>query len=324
MKAIRFHENGGPEVLCYEEVADPQVAFGQVLIGVEACGLNYIDTYHRSGLYPVELPCVPGMEAAGRVKAIGEGVTGFAMGDSVAFAGVLGSYAELVAVDVAKLVKLPHSVDCELGAALMLQGITAHYLTHNTYPLKNTDTALVHAAAGGVGLLLIQMAKLLGAKVIGTVSTKAKQQLAFEAGADGVINYTEQDFEKEVMALTAGRGVNVVYDGVARDTFEKSLNVLQPRGYMVLFGQSSGPVEPFDPSILNVKGSLFLTRPTMANYIQTREELVERTTDLMQWVGDGRLEVRVDDRFPLAEAAEAHKALQERRTTGKVLLLPAV
>ena len=322
MKAIRFHDSGGPEVLRYEDITDPQPAAGQALITVEACGLNYIDTYHRSGLYPVDLPCIPGMEAAGVVAALGEGVSDCAVGDRVAYAGVLGAYAEKVAVDAGKLVKLPDGVDCETGAALMLQGMTAHYLTHSTYPLGKGDTVLVHAAAGGVGLLLTQLAKMLGARVFGTVSTAAKEELARAAGADEVIRYTENDFEKEVLANTEGRGVNVVYDGVARDTFEQSLNVLKPRGYMVLFGQSSGPVEPFDPAILNIKGSLFLTRPTMVNYVQTREELLERANDLLQWVVDERLDVRVGDRFPLADAAEAHKALQGRRTTGKVLLLP--
>jgi len=322
MKAIRFHDSGGPEVLRYEDVSDPQPGAAQALIAVQACGLNYIDTYHRSGLYPVNLPCIPGMEAAGVVEAVGEGVTDLATGDRVAYAGALGAYAEKTAVDAGKLVKLPDGVDCEQGAALMLQGITAHYLTHSTYPLGNGDTALVHAAAGGVGLLLTQIAKMLGARVIGTVSTAAKEELARGAGADEVIRYTESDFEKEVLAHTEGRGVDVVYDGVARDTFEKGLNVLKPRGYMVLFGQSSGPVEPFDPAVLNIKGSLFLTRPTMVNYIQTRQELLQRATDLLQWVEDKRLDVRIGDRFPLADAAEAHRALQGRRTSGKVLLLP--
>lgn len=322
MKAIRFHDSGGPEVLRYEDVSDPQPGAAQALIAVQACGLNYIDTYHRSGLYPVNLPCIPGMEAAGVVEAVGEGVNDLATGDRVAYAGALGAYAEKTAVDAGKLVKLPDGVDCEQGAALMLQGITAHYLTHSTYPLGNGDTALVHAAAGGVGLLLTQIAKMLGARVIGTVSTSAKEELARGAGADEVIRYTESDFEKEVLAHTEGRGVDVVYDGVARDTFEKGLNVLKPRGYMVLFGQSSGPVEPFDPAVLNIKGSLFLTRPTMVNYIQTRQELLQRATDLLQWVEDKRLDVRIGDRFPLADAAEAHRALQGRRTSGKVLLLP--
>ena len=322
MKAIRFHDSGGPDVLRYEEILDPQPAAGQALLTVEACGLNYIDTYHRSGLYPVDLPCIPGMEAAGVITTIGEGVSDFAVGDRVVYAGVLGAYAEKVAVDAGKLVKLPAGVDCETGAALMLQGLTAHYLTHSTYPLGKGDTVLVHAAAGGVGLLLTQIAKMLGARVFGTVSTAAKAELARAAGADEVIRYTENDFEKEVLTFTEGRGVNVVYDGVAKDTFEQSLNVLKPRGYMVLFGQSSGPVEPFDPAILNIKGSLFLTRPTMVNYIQTREELLERASDLLQWVADKRLNLRIGDRFPLADAAEAHRALQGRRTTGKVLLLP--
>ena len=322
MKAVRFHANGGPEVLVYEEVADPAPGPGQALVKVEAIGLNYIDTYHREGLYPVDLPCIPGMEAAGTVEAIGEGVDHVAVGDRVAYAGVLGAYAELAAVDAAQLVPVADGVELETGAAAMLQGLTAHYLAHSTFPLTSEHTALVHAAAGGVGLLLVQMAKKLGARVIGTVSTEEKEALARGAGADSVIRYTEVDFEAETMNLTDGKGVDVIYDSVGKTTFDKGLNVLRPRGYMVLFGQSSGPVEPFDPGILNARGSLYLTRPTMFHYVSERAELLQRAGDVFDWIGSGELDLRIGDRFPLAEAAEAHRALQGRRTTGKVVIQP--
>ena len=322
MKAIRFHEFGGPEKLVYEDVEAPQPAAGQVLVKIEAGGLNYIDTYHRSGLYPVEMPCIPGMEAAGTVEALGEGVGGVAVGDRVAYAGILGSYAEYAAVEADRLVPLPDSVDFETGAAAMLQGMTAHYLSHGSYALKPGDTALVHAAAGGVGLLLVQMAKRCGARVIGTVSTPAKEELARGAGADEIIRYTEKDFAEETMRLTDGAGVDVVYDSVGKTTFDKGLDVLRPLGYMVLFGQSSGPVPPFDLGSLAPKGSLFITRPTMVHYIQTREDLLARAGDVLDWIGKGELSMRVGDRFALKDAAEAHRALQGRKTTGKVLLLP--
>lgn len=322
MKAIRFYSSGGPDVLTYEEVDDPVPAAGQALVKVDAIGLNYIDTYHREGLYPVDLPCIPGMEAAGTVAAVGAGVDQVAVGDRVAYAGVLGAYAELAAVDAGQLVPVADGVELETGAAAMLQGMTAHYLVHGTYALGQDDTALIHAAAGGVGLLLVQMAKRLGARVIATVSTEEKEQLARQAGADEVIRYTEKDFAEEVERLTEGRGVNVVYDSVGKTTFEKGLSVLKPRGYMVLFGQSSGPVEPLDPGVLNVNGSLFLTRPTMVHYVAAREELLERAGDVLNWIGSGELDLRIGDRFELAAAADAHRALQGRKTTGKVLLLP--
>ena len=322
MKAMRFHQHGGPEVLVYEDVAAPDPGPGEAVVQIEASGLNYIDTYHRDGLYPVELPCTPGMEAAGIVARVGAGVTDIKEGDRVAYAGSMGAYAEQATVPAASLVPLPDGVSSEVGAAAMLQGITAHYLVHGSYALGNGDTALIHAGAGGVGLLLIQMAKRLGARVLTTVSTAEKAELARGAGADEVILYTENDFAEETMALTDGRGVDVVYDSVGKTTFDKSLDVLRPLGYLVLFGQSSGPVDPIDPGILNIKGSLFLTRPTMAHYIQTREALLQRAGDVLNWLGSGELDLRIGARFALSEAADAHRALQGRKTTGKVVLLP--
>ena len=322
MKAVRVHEFGGAEVLTYEEVDDPQPASGQALVKVEASGLNYIDTYQRSGAYPVELPCTLGMEAAGTVSAVGEGVSAVAVGDRIAYAGTLGAYAEQACVDADSLVPLPAGVDFEIGAAALLQGMTAHYLSHSTYELGEGHTALVHAAAGGVGLLLVQMAKRRGARVIGTVSTAAKEEMARNAGADEIIRYTEVDFEAEVQRLTADDGVHVVYDSVGKTTFEKSLNVLRPRGYLVLFGASSGAVGPFDLQILNSKGSLFVTRPTMAHYLQSRDELLARSGDVLGWIGSGEMSLHIGERYSLAEAAEAHRALQGRKTTGKVILLP--
>ena len=322
MKAMRFHQHGGPEVLVYEDVAAPEPGPGEAVVQIEASGLNYIDTYHRDGLYPVELPCTPGMEAAGIVARVGAGVTDIKEGDRVAYAGSMGAYAEQATVPAASLVPLPDGVSSEVGAAAMLQGITAHYLVHGSYALGNGDTALIHAGAGGVGLLLIQMAKRLGARVLTTVSTAEKAELARGAGADEVILYTERDFAEETMALTDGRGVDVVYDSVGKTTFDKSLDVLRPLGYLVLFGQSSGPVDPIDPGILNIKGSLFLTRPTMAHYIQTREALLQRAGDVLNWLGSGELDLRIGARFALSEAADAHRALQGRKTTGKVVLLP--
>lgn len=322
MKAIRVHAYGEPEQLRYEEVPTPKPGIGEALVKVEAVGLNYIDVYHRTGLYPGVLPFTPGLEAAGVVEAVGEGVKEVKVGDRVAYSTVPGSYAEYVTASERNLVKLPEGIDAKAGAAAMLQGMTAHYLTHATFVLKRGDTALVHAAAGGVGLLLIQMAKRCGARVLGTVSTEAKADLARKAGADEVILYTQQDFEAEVKRLTDGQGVHVVYDSVGQTTFEKSLNSLRPRGYLVLFGQSSGPVPAFDPIVLSRKGSLFVTRPTLMNYTATREELLQRAGDVLGWIASGRLKLRIDRTFPLAEAAEAHRALEGRQTTGKVLLIP--
>jgi NADPH2:quinone reductase len=322
MKAIRVHTPGGPEVLQFEDVPEPTPREGEVVVRIEAAGLNYIDTYHRSGLYKVPLPFTPGQEGAGTVEAAGPGVTGIAIGDRVAWTGVLGSYAEKVAAPAAKLVKLPDGVSARLAAAAMLQGMTAHYLACSTYPLKPGDTCLVHAAAGGVGQLLCQIAKIRGARVLGTVSNDEKERLAREAGADEVIRYTETDFAAEVKRLTDGKGVQVVYDGVGRTTFDKSLDSLALRGMMVLFGQSSGPVAAFEPQILNAKGSLFLTRPSLHHYTATREELLQRASDVLGWIAEGTLRLRVDREVPLAQAAEAHRALEGRETKGKVLLMP--
>lgn len=290
---------------------------------IEAAGVNYVDIYQREGLYRMSHPFIAGSEAAGVVEAVGDGVEDLRPGDRVAYAGVVGAYATHAVVPAGRLVRIPEGVESRVAAAIMLQGMTAHYLSHSTFPLKAGDTALVHAAAGGVGLLLVQMAKRRGARVIGTVSTDAKAAVAREAGADHVIVYTAQDFEAEVKRLTDGRGVAVVYDGVGRTTYEKSMNCLAPRGYLVLFGQSSGPVPPIDPQVLSQKGSLFLTRPTMAHYIATREELLTRAGDVLGWVQTGALRVRIDRAFPLREAAEAHRYLASRRSVGKLLLIPS-
>lgn len=322
MKAIRIHEVGDPEALRYEEVALPEPGAGEVRVKIEAAGVNYIDIYHRTGLYPLPLPATPGLEAAGVVEALGPEVTALKVGDRVAYSSQLGAYAEYAVVPVSKLVPVPPEVDLPSAAAVMLQGMTAHYLTHSTYPLKAGETTLIHAAAGGVGLLLVQIAKQLGATVIGTVSTEEKAQLARQAGADHLILYTQADFEDETKRLTDGQGVHVVYDSVGQTTFEKSLNVLRPRGYLALFGQSSGPVPPFDPIILNQKGSLFLTRPILFHYIAERAELLWRSGDLFKWLAAGQLRLRIDRQLPLAEAAEAHRLLVGRKTAGKLLLVP--
>lgn len=322
MKAIVVENTGGPESLVYQDHETPAPKAGEALVKLEAVGLNYIDVYHRTGLYPLPRPFIPGMEAAGTVEALGEGVSEVAVGDRVAYAMHPGAYAEYAAVPAGKLVKIPDGVTAQQAAATMLQGMTAHYLVTSTYALKAGDTALIHAAAGGVGLLLIQLAKRIGARAIGTVSTEAKAQLAREAGADDVILYTEQDFEAETRRLTGGKGVQVVYDSVGQTTFLKSLNSLAPRGMLALFGQSSGPVASFDPALLAQKGSLFLTRPSLAAYAATREELLWRAGELFDWINAGELKLRIEKTFPLADAAEAHHQLEGRKTTGKVLLLP--
>jgi NADPH2:quinone reductase len=322
MRAIRIEEFGGPEVMRLEEVPDRHPAPGEALVRVRAAGVNFIDVYHRTGRYPNPLPFTPGSEAAGVVEEVGERVTEVHEGQRVAFAGQLGAYAEHITVPAAKLVPVPDGIGDEGAAAAMLQGMTAHYLSHSTYPIKSGDTVLVHAAAGGVGLLLVQMAHRLGARVIGTVSTEAKAELARGAGADEVIRYTEQDFEEEVRRLTGGSGVEAVYDSVGKTTFAKSLNCLKPRGYMVLFGGSSGPVEPFDPIVLSAKGSLFLTRPTLHHYTPDRASLLERASAVLGWVADGSLELRIERTYPLAEAQQAHRDLESRATTGKLLLVP--
>lgn len=322
MKAIVVENTGGPEVLVYQDAETPKPKAGEALVKLEAVGLNFIDVYHRTGLYPLPRPFIPGAEAAGVVEAIGEGVNEVAVGDRVAYAMQPGAYAEYAAVPVWKLVNVPDGITAQQAAATMLQGMTAHYLVTSVYTLKAGDTALIHAAAGGVGLLLVQLAKRIGARAIGTVSTEAKAQLAREAGADEVIRYTEQDFETETRRLTDGKGVQVVYDSVGKDTFLKSLNTLAPRGMMALFGQSSGPVESFDPGLLAQKGSLFLTRPSLNAYAATREELLWRAGELFDWIKAGELKLRIEKTFPLSEAAEAHRQLEGRKTTGKVLLLP--
>jgi NADPH2:quinone reductase len=322
MHAICIHEHGGPEALRYEAVSTSEPGAGEARVRIEAAGLNYIDVYHRTGLYPsTNMPFTPGMEGAGVVEAVGPSVTEVNVGDRVAYAMHQGSYTEAAIVPSGVLVPLPDSIDTQSAAAAMLQGMTAHYLTRSTYPLSTGDTALVHAAAGGVGLLLIQMAKTLGARVFGTVSTPEKAQLAKDAGADEVILYTQTDFEAEVKRLTDGGGVDVVYDSVAKTTFDKSLNCLRPRGYLALFGQSSGPVPPFDLSRLS-RGSLFITRPGLGHHAADREELMGRAGDLFEWISSGTLKLRIDRTFPLQDAADAHRALEGRQTTGKVLLIP--
>jgi NADPH:quinone reductase len=322
MKLIQVSELGGPEVLKLTEKSVPTPNADEVLVRLEAIGVNFIDIYHRTGLYPLPLPFTPGMEGAGRVEDLSPDVTGLKKGDRVAWAMRAGSYAEYANVPASRLVRVPDSVSSEQAAAAMLQGMTAHYLTTSVYHLKRGDWAIVHAAAGGVGLLLIQLAKRVGANVIGTVSTEEKAKLAREAGADEIINYRNQDFESESRRITNGSGVNVVYDSVGRDTFMKSLGALAPRGMLALFGQSSGPVPPFDPALLLQKGSLFLTRPSLAHYTLTREELEARARDIFEWIQSGQLRIDINHRFPLSSAAEAHAALEGRKTTGKVLLIP--
>jgi NADPH2:quinone reductase len=305
-----------------EDMPEPTPKAGEAIVKVDAAGLNYIDVYQRSGLYKLEMPLTLGLEAGGTVTAVGAGVTEVKVGDKVAYTGVPGAYAQYAAVPAARLVVLPQGVTTRQGAAAMLQGMTAHYLACTTYPLRKGDACLVHAAAGGVGLLLCQMAKMRGARVIGTVSTDEKAKLAREAGADEVILYTRQDFEAEVRRLTDGKGLQVIYDSVGKTTFEKGFNVLAPRGMMVLYGQSSGPVGPIDPGILAAKGSLFLTRPSLFAYTATREELLQRAGEVLGWIRDGKLKLRMEFEFPLKDVVEAHRALEGRKTTGKVLLLP--
>ena len=321
MKAIRVHAHGGPDALRYEEIPQPKPQAGEALVEIEAIGVNFIDVQHREGRYKgPTLPFTVGSEAAGTVKAVGAEVTEVAVGDRVAYAMVVGSYAEYAVVPAKRLVKVPAAIDFQTAAAVMLQGLTAHYLTHSTYPLKAGETALVHAAAGGIGMVLTQVARLMGARVIATAGTDAKVELARQAGAHEVINYATQDFEQEVKRLTGGRGVDVVYDSVGKDTFDRSLNCLRHRGYLALFGFSSGLVPPFDPAILGIKGSLFLTRPALNQYIATRDELMMRTQDLFGWLASGAVKIRINHTFPLADAVKAHQELEARRTTGKVLL----
>ena len=322
MKAIRIHAPGGPEVMRLDDAPEPTPKAGEAVVKVDAAGLNYIDVYFRSGLYKAEYPLTLGLEAGGTVTAVGPNVSEVKVGDKVAYTGVAGAYAEYAAVPAARLVVLPTGVSTRQGAAAMLQGITAHYLATSTYPLKKGDTCLVHAAAGGVGLLLCQMARMRGARVLGTVSTDEKAKLAREAGADETIIYTRQDFEAEVKRLTGGKGVQVVYDAVGKTTWDKSLNSLAPRGLIALYGQSSGPIGQIDPQILNAKGSLFLTRPSLNHHIASREELQSRASEVLGWIASGKLKMRMEFDFPLKDAAQAHRALEGRQTTGKVLLVP--
>jgi NADPH2:quinone reductase len=322
MNAIRIHAPGGPEAMKLEDVPQPAPKAGEAVVKVDAAGLNYIDVYFRSGLYKAEYPLTLGLEAGGTVSAVGANVTEVKVGDKVAYTGVPGAYAEYAVVPAARLVVLPAGVSTRQGAAAMLQGMTAHYLACSTYPLKKGDTCLVHAAAGGVGLLLCQIAKMRGARVIGTVSTDEKATLAREAGADETIIYTRQDFEAEIKRLTDGKGLQVVYDAVGKDTWDKSLNSLAPRGLIALYGQSSGPIGQIDPQILNTKGSLFLTRPSLNHHIASREELQSRAGEVLGWIASGKLKMRMEFEFPLKDAAQAHRALEGRQTTGKVLLVP--
>jgi NADPH2:quinone reductase len=323
MQAVRLRAPGGPEALVVERVPVPGPGPGEALVEVDAAGLNFIDVYQRSGLYQVPLPATLGQEGAGTVVAIGAGALEVAVGDRVAWAMILGAYAEYAVVPAAKLVPLPARVSTRQGAAVLLQGMTAHYLATSTHPLREGDRCLIHAAAGGTGLLLVQIAKRRGAFVIGTAGSDEKAALARAAGADEVIVYTREDFGDAVRRITGGRGVQVIYDSVGKTTFLAGLDLLAPRGMMVLFGQSSGPVAPIDPQLLNQKGSLFLTRPSLGQYLATRNELLWRAGELFSWIGAGELTVRVGAEFPLAAAAEAHQALEGRRTTGKVLLTPA-
>lgn len=322
MRAIQITETGGPEVMVLRELPTPEPGAGQALVQIEACGVNFIDVYQREGRYAVPLPFIPGQEAAGTVIAVGPDVTKVKVGDRVAWCHVMGAYAEFAAVPVAKLIAVPEELSTRQAAAAMLQGMTAHYLAHSAYAIRPGDDVLIHAGAGGVGLLLIQMAKRLGARVMTTVSTEEKAALARKAGADEVIFYTKEDFAAKVRELTGGRGVPVVYDSVGKTTFEGSLACLRPRGLMVLFGGSSGAVPPFDLIQLSTKGSLYVTRPMLKDYTATREELVLRAGDVLRWIVDGGLKLRLEYSYPLAEAAQAHRDLEGRKTTGKVLLIP--
>ncbi|MFW5761586.1 MAG: quinone oxidoreductase family protein [Cyclobacteriaceae bacterium] len=322
MQAILIENTGGSSNLQYKEVPDPSPKENEALVKNHAIGINFIDVYHRTGLYPKEVPFIPGLEGSGVIVKTGNNVSNAHVGMKVAYNGVPGAYAEFTAVPEEKLVPIPEDLDFHLAAAVMLQGMTAHYLHKSTYPLGQGDTCLIHAAAGGVGLLLVQMAKIAGARVIGTVSTEEKARMALNAGADEIIRYTELDFVTEVIRITEGKKCNVVYDSVGKDTFYKSLDCLAPLGYLVLFGQSSGKVEPFDPAILNQKGSLFLTRPTLFHYVSSRIQLQQRADDIFKWITNKQLQVRIDRKLPLAEAKKAHDLLEQRKTMGKLILVP--
>ncbi len=320
MKAILVKETGGPETMRLRELPDPEPQPGQVLVRLAAAGVNFIDIYHRAGLYPLELPFTPGREGAGAVVSVGSGVTRWAPGDRVAFALQPGAYAQMVCVDEQRLVDVPSAVTLEVAAAAMLQGLTAHYLSYSAFPLRAGHSALVLASAGGVGRLLVQMAKLRGAMVIAASSTDERAALALPLGADHVVAYREEDLADEARRHTAGRGVDVVYDSVGRDTFHHSLAALRPRGMLVLYGAASGAVEPFDPQTLRLGGSLFLTRPSLGHYVASRTELEDRAGDLFDWIGSGELDVRIHRRFPLEEAADAHRFMEAGHTRGKLIL----
>ncbi len=322
MKAIRIHQYGGPEAMQLDELPPPTPGPWEVLIRVEAAGVNFLDIYQRSGAYKSDLPLVLGQEGAGTVEAVGPGVTDLSIGDRVGWVNIIGSYATHLVAPAERIVRIPDGIDTQTATAAMLQGMTAHYLAYSMVQLGADDACLVHAAAGGVGQLLCQMLKMRGSRVIGTVSTEEKARVARAAGADEIIFYTRDDFEAETKRLTNGRGVTVVYDSVGKDTFDKSLNSLRLRGSLVLFGQSSGAVAPVDPQVLNVKGSLWLTRPTLAHYVATNEELRSRADDVLGWIAAGKLRVAVDRTYPLNQAADAHRALAGRETMGKVLLIP--
>ena len=322
MKAIQIKQTGGPEVMEYVDLPIPQAKPNEAVVKIAAAGINFIDVYNREGRYKVPLPLVLGQEGAGVVSAMGSEVSGLEAGDRVVYTSVLGSDAEYAAVPADRLVKIPSGVSDREAAATMLQGMTAHYLSHDTYPLKKGETALIHAAAGGVGLLLVQMAHNIGARILATVSTEEKAKLARAAGADEVIFYTQSDFEAETKRLTGGKGVDVIYDSVGKTTFEKGLNLLRPRGMMVLYGGSSGAVPPFEPTTLTAKGSLYLTRPSLGHYIITAEELQQRAAAVFGMIREGKLKLRIEHVYPLAQAVEAHRDLEGRKTTGKLLLIP--
>ena len=322
MQAIQVSQAGGPEVLIPVDLPVPTPKPNEAVVQIKAAGVNFIDVYFREGRYPTQLPFVDGQEAAGVITEVGSDVTTLQPGDRVAYSSTLGSYAEYAAVPASRLIKIPDELDFEQAAAAMLQGMTAHYLLYSSYKLQRGETALIHAAAGGVGLLLVQMAKRIGARVIGTAGTHDKAQLARDAGADECIVYTESDFETETKRLTDGEGVHVIYDGVGKATFDKDFNVLRPRGYLVLFGGSSGAVPPFDLIKLSQKGSLYITRPTLGHYTATREELEWRANDVLQMIARGELKLRIHKTYPLADAAQAHRDLEGRKTTGKLLLIP--
>jgi len=322
MKAIQVQKTGGPEVLTLVDLPVPKAKANEAVVKIAASGVNFIDVYFREGRYPAALPFTDGQEASGTVTEVGSDVKSVKVGERVAYSNVMGTYAEYAAVPADRLVRVPDKITDQQAAAAMLQGMTAHYLINTTYPLKKGETVLIHAAAGGVGLLLVQMAKNIGAQVIGTAGTEEKAKLACEAGADDVILYATQDFEAETKRLTGGKGVHVVYDGVGKSTFEKGLNVLRPRGYMVLFGGASGPVPPFDPIVLSQKGSLFVTRPSLIHYVALREELEQRSADVFAMIAAGKLKLRISKTYKLEEVQQAHRDLEGRKTTGKILLVP--